>query len=148
VTDSLTDVAMVVVELALRQYLASPSAAPFDISVVPTDAPQQVVKVVKAEHVRQPRNAAPQKSGETYAELLAQVPELSGLGVLFASSKPVELTESETEYTVSCIKHVFPEHVVFQVRINSLCSLLVVAWRFACNYAPFSDLCVLDDPVV
>ena len=26
----------------------------------------------------------------------------------------MELTESETEYTVSCIKHVFPGHVVLQ----------------------------------
>ena len=37
-----------------------------------------------------------------------------GLGPLFRSSQPVELTESETEYTVSVIKHVFPTHVVLQ----------------------------------
>jgi coatomer subunit gamma len=109
------------IEIALRQYLAAPSAQPFDLAVVPTDAPQQVVKT-KAEHTRQSRAAAQKTAGgDTYAELLAQVPELAGLGALFSSSKPVELTESETEYTVSCVKHVYPEHVVFQVGIGRGC---------------------------
>ena len=41
------------------------------------------------------------------------VPELQqlNLGPLCKSSQPAELTESETEYTVVCIKHVFPGHV-------------------------------------
>merc|ERR1712112_180589 len=37
------------------------------------------------------------------------------LGPLFKSSQPVELTESETEYVVQCIKHVYPEHIVLQL---------------------------------
>ncbi len=48
---------------------------------------------------------------------MAAVPELAGLGPLFKSSvKPVDLTESETEYHVQCIKHTFQDHIVFQVR--------------------------------
>ena len=44
------------------------------------------------------------------------MPELSNLGNLFKSSSlPTELTESETEYVVRCVKHVFPQHIVFQV---------------------------------
>ena len=30
------------------------------------------------------------------------------------SSPPVELTEAETEYSVSVVKHIYPAHVVFQ----------------------------------
>jgi len=49
-------------------------------------------------------------------EQLALVPRLANLGPLFKSSNsPVELTESETEYIVRCVKHTFPHHVVFQV---------------------------------
>ena len=52
---------------------------------------------------------------ETYAEKLRNVPELMAFGPLFRSSEPVELTESETEYVVRCIKHTFPQHLVLQV---------------------------------
>lgn len=53
---------------------------------------------------------------EVYAEQLAAIPEFAKLGPLFKSSaKPLELTESETEYVVNCVKHVFNDHIVFQV---------------------------------
>ena len=66
-----------------------------------------------------------------YAQQLADVPELAGYGpVLNSTSKPVQLTETETEYQVTCVKHIFQEHVVFQVRLelcyssraNGICS--------------------------
>lgn len=50
-------------------------------------------------------------------EQLAAIPEFAHLGNLFKSSeKAVELTESETEYVVCCIKHTFQQHIVFQVQ--------------------------------
>ena len=52
----------------------------------------------------------------TFAEQLAALPKLANLGPLFKSSNtPIELTESETEYVVRCVKHTFPHHIVFQV---------------------------------
>lgn len=51
---------------------------------------------------------------ETYAEKLKNVPELAALGPPFHSSPPVDLTESETEYLVRCIKHVYERHLVLQ----------------------------------
>ncbi|KAJ3331477.1 Coatomer subunit gamma-2 [Blyttiomyces sp. JEL0837] len=54
-----------------------------------------------------------QKSGG-YAAAMERIPQLALLGNLFKSSKPVELTESETEYVVTVVKHVFPKHFVFQ----------------------------------
>jgi hypothetical protein len=53
---------------------------------------------------------------ESYGEKLHNVPELMAFGPLFRSSEPVELTESETEYVVRCIKHSFPQHLVLQVQ--------------------------------
>lgn len=51
-----------------------------------------------------------------YQQQLAEVPELSSYGpVLNSSAKPAQLTENETEYQVSCVKHIFKEHIVFQV---------------------------------
>ncbi len=43
------------------------------------------------------------------------MPELATYGAILNSSKPVPLTENETEYQVSCVKHIFREHIVFQV---------------------------------
>jgi coatomer protein complex subunit gamma len=50
-----------------------------------------------------------------YAATLASLPQFATFGPLFKSSKVVELTESETEYVVNAVKHIFAEHIVFQV---------------------------------
>ena len=51
-----------------------------------------------------------------YASQLADVPEFASYGpVLHSSIKPTQLTESETEYQASSVKHIFKEHIVFQV---------------------------------
>jgi coatomer protein complex subunit gamma len=68
----------------------------------------------KASATPPPPTAAEAQSA--YADQLASIPELSSYGpVLNSSSKPAQLTESETEYQVTCVKHIFKEHIVFQV---------------------------------
>lgn len=55
-----------------------------------------------------------------YASQLASVPELASYGpVLRSTSKPIALTESETEYVVTLVKHVYKEHVVFQFNVSN-----------------------------
>ncbi|CAG8496755.1 5008_t:CDS:10 [Ambispora leptoticha] len=55
-----------------------------------------------------------------YARKLAAIPEFASYGELFTSSnKPIDLTESETEYVVSCVKHIFKEHIIFQFNITN-----------------------------
>ncbi|KAI8884905.1 Coatomer, gamma subunit [Backusella circina FSU 941] len=49
-----------------------------------------------------------------YADALKAIPEIAAFGTLFKSSDAIAITESETEYTVSCIKHTFAKHIVFQ----------------------------------
>ncbi|KAF7259507.1 hypothetical protein EG68_02792 [Paragonimus skrjabini miyazakii] len=54
------------------------------------------------------------RSPQRYADQLAAVPQLAGLGPLFKSSDPVELSEADTEYVVTCVKHMFTKHLVLQ----------------------------------
>jgi coatomer protein complex subunit gamma len=61
-------------------------------------------------------------------EQLSAVPEFAHLGPTFKSSSPVDLTESEVEYVVRCIKHVFSHYVVFQVN-HSLCFSIIFFFR-------------------
>jgi coatomer protein complex subunit gamma len=73
--------------------------------------------------VKPPTTKASAKSGEEaaavaaqkYAEELQKIPELAAYGSVLKSSSPVALTESETEYVVQVIKHVFKDdNVVLQ----------------------------------
>lgn len=101
-------VSIVGLERALHRYTMEPSEAPFDMRAVPTQATEEKKPEMQT-------RAAPAASRQdVFAEQLAAISELSGLGPLFKSSQMIELTESETEYVVRCIKHTFANHIVFQ----------------------------------
>lgn len=104
-------------ERALHQYTLNPSEAPFDIKSVPLAAvvTEEPKAVPEGMITTRPEPKVTVTREETYAEKLQAVPELAVLGAPFHSSEPVELTESETEYVVCCIKHTFQDHLVFQV---------------------------------
>ncbi len=52
-------------------------------------------------------------------ELLNSIPELKALGERWKYSAPVEITESDTDYVVTAIKHIYPQHVVFQFNVTN-----------------------------
>lgn len=54
-----------------------------------------------------------------YLELLNSIPELAELGEIFFSTDSIDLTEQESEYFVSCVKHIYPEHVVLQFNVQN-----------------------------
>lgn len=55
-----------------------------------------------------------------YSAELSSIPQLSSYGPLLKSTpKPVELTERETEYVVTAIKHVFSSHIVLQFNVTN-----------------------------
>ncbi|KAI9731129.1 MAG: coatomer subunit gamma [Cirrosporium novae-zelandiae] len=58
-------------------------------------------------------------AAQKYSQQLMQIPELKAYGSVLKSSVLVELTESETEYVVSAVKHVFKEHIVLQYDIKN-----------------------------
>ncbi|XP_031562648.1 coatomer subunit gamma-2-like [Actinia tenebrosa] len=117
-------VSIVGLERALHAYVKDTNhSIPFDLKTVPlatTSMQEQVIKAGKPvieTPAASTKPTAPVAAArqDVYATQLAAIPEFAKLGPLFRSSpKPAELTESETEYVVNCIKHVYTDHVVFQ----------------------------------
>nr|EAQ70953.1 hypothetical protein MGCH7_ch7g360 [Pyricularia oryzae 70-15] len=58
-------------------------------------------------------------AAQKYAQELMQIPEMKEFGSVLKSSPIVELTEAETEYVVSVVKHIFKEHIVLQFEVKN-----------------------------
>jgi coatomer protein complex subunit gamma len=56
---------------------------------------------------------------QKYTEIFSRIPEIEAFGPVLKSSQIVALTESETEYVVSAVKHVFKDHFVVQYDIKN-----------------------------
>ncbi|GJJ76910.1 coatomer subunit gamma [Entomortierella parvispora] len=139
--------ALAYLERQLLNYVSNPELAdtPFDLSAVPKisrqDEQERGAQDLGITQSLGARTSTPPQSGSAsngsgarpavsttpsldqqaaYAQQLAEIREFASFGPLFKSTaKPVELTESETEYVVSCVKHVFAHHVVFQFNIKN-----------------------------
>ncbi|KAG8534362.1 uncharacterized protein KY384_001207 [Bacidia gigantensis] len=116
-------------------------ATAFDISTIPVVSHEQALaeertkKLTSATPTLKAPSTGPKKgpqvngtadktesllaAAQKHSEALLQIPELRAHGALLRSSQPVELTESETEYVVSVIKHIFKDHVVLQYEIKN-----------------------------
>ena len=113
-------------------------ATAFDVSSIPVVTQEQALaeertkKLTTATPTLKAPSAGPPKgkangvaeaataaATQKYAEQLMQIPELKAYGNLLKSSVPVELTESETEYVVTAVKHIFKEHIVLQYDIKN-----------------------------
>ncbi|KAL4921019.1 adaptin N terminal region-domain-containing protein [Aspergillus aurantiobrunneus] len=114
-------------------------AAAFDVSTIPVVTQEQALaeertkKLTSATPTLKAPSTGPPKGGKAngvaeaataaatqkYAEQLMQIPELKAYGTLLKSSVPVELSESETEYVVTAVKHIFKEHIVLQYDIKN-----------------------------
>ncbi|XP_075147641.1 coatomer subunit gamma-like [Haematobia irritans] len=105
---------LALLEKALVEHLNGDCNSGFDLSIVPKAA---IVKEDIKDEAMLVSNAprAPKITREEEsAARLAQLPGIHALGPIHRTAPAIQLTESETEYTVSCIKHIFPNHVVFQ----------------------------------
>jgi len=118
-------------ERSLYEYYTKQShETPFNISQIPkiSKAQQdseellskQSLQIEKSLQPTETKSSAPSiqaKKGtsfEQFMSTLSSLPQFQNLGSLFKSSKPIQLSESETEYVVSCIKHIFDNGIVFQ----------------------------------
>lgn len=116
-----------ILEYGLNQY--KPTAEkPFSLDELPQDLPQQKLEVSKGSKlstdydVESPKRLSlesPQTGQGFYPKIFQTIPQLAKLGKPFKSCKPVELTEQETEYVVSCVKHIFAQHIVFQFNVTN-----------------------------
>ncbi|EEB14189.1 Coatomer subunit gamma-2, putative [Pediculus humanus corporis] len=106
-------------EKALNQYVLGTCDEPFDMSSVPLPAEEDTTtKNKQANDTMFVPPVAPKVAvsrEESFAEKLAEIEELKDIpGPLYKSSDSVELTESETEYVIKCVKHSFLNHLVLQ----------------------------------
>ncbi|KAK5998852.1 putative coatomer subunit gamma [Cladobotryum mycophilum] len=112
---------------------------PFDIAKIPVvtreqaDAEDRTKKLTATTPTLKTPKAGPTKAPATgaeaaatasaeaqrYAEELLQIPEMQEFGSVLKSSSVVELTEAETEYVVTLVKHVFKEHIVLQYEVKN-----------------------------
>ncbi|KAL9716375.1 coatomer subunit gamma [Leucoagaricus gongylophorus] len=122
-------------ETKLVAYVKDPNAAAqyFDVSIVPKISRAQAAQEASRPNIldmvgvptpkkAQEAPAAPSTAEQqsAYIRQLAEVPEFAEYGpVLNSSAKAVQLTESETEYQVTCVKHIFKEHIVFQFNVSN-----------------------------
>ncbi|XP_054002190.1 coatomer subunit gamma [Hylaeus anthracinus] len=115
-------------ERALRNYMRTPMEDPFDISQIPpAQAAEEPAQVEVHSTVKQQQPRLTRE--ESFMEKLSQIPHLAMViheSSLLKSSPVFELTESETEYNVKCIKHTFSELLVLQFDcVNTLCDQLL-----------------------
>ena len=124
-------------ENSLVSYLndGTSHAEAFDVAAVPKVSREQAQAEVTSrpsalEAIASTSAAAPERGTPTpanaaetqssYAAQLAAIPDMADFGpVLKSSAKPIQLTESETEYAVTAVKHVFKDHIVFQFNVTN-----------------------------
>ncbi|KAG5979531.1 hypothetical protein E4U55_005066 [Claviceps digitariae] len=132
-----------VFEHQLVMYVTSEDQAafkdPFDISSIPivtreqADAEDRTKKLTATTPSLKAPKVGPAKApaggaeaaasasaqAQRYAEELMQIPEMREFGNVLKSSPLVELTEAETEYVVTLVKHIFKEHIVLQYEVKN-----------------------------
>ncbi|KAK4649586.1 coatomer subunit gamma [Podospora bellae-mahoneyi] len=111
----------------------------FDVSKIPivtreqADAEDRTKKLTATTPSLKPPKTGPTKAApsaadaaasatataQKYAQELLAIPELKEFGPVLKSSPVVELTEAETEYVVSVVKHIFKEHIVLQYEVKN-----------------------------
>lgn len=109
---------------------------PFDISTVPVVTREQALaedrtrKLTSATPTMQTpaASAAPAAAtaatthtanSQRYTEQLQAIPEIAAFGGVLKSSNVVELTETNNEYVVSAVKHIFKYHLVLQFDVRN-----------------------------
>uniref|UniRef100_A0A915PFL8 Coatomer subunit gamma n=1 Tax=Setaria digitata TaxID=48799 RepID=A0A915PFL8_9BILA len=112
-------------ERALEQYVTNGEYdKPFDLKIVPISTlPLTMTEVKKpslaAETILEKKEEKKASRQDIYAEQLSAIPPFASLGPLFKSSQSISLTDEVTEYNVSCVKHIFSQHIVLQFDCNN-----------------------------
>lgn len=53
------------------------------------------------------------------SSVIYSIPEFSSFGKVFRSCTPIPLTEAESEYVVTCIKHILDQHIILQFVVQN-----------------------------
>eukprot|EP00002_Diphylleia_rotans_P031974 TRINITY_DN6672_c0_g2_i1.p1 TRINITY_DN6672_c0_g2~~TRINITY_DN6672_c0_g2_i1.p1 ORF type:complete len:850 (+),score=187.47 TRINITY_DN6672_c0_g2_i1:58-2607(+) len=118
-------------EAKLVEYLKKPTQAPFHMASaigadihVPVSEKKAATGFAPAAVVAQEKRT--ESATDSYGAQLRAIPQFAALGKLCHSTRPVELTESETEYVVNCVKHFFTNHIVFQFNVTNTLNSVVL----------------------
>ena len=95
-------------ERSLQSYLQSGTEEPFSMKTVPVMAVKEEPEKKVAAKKKEPNKQ------DIYAEEISRIPEFAQLGPLFKSSIEQKLTEAETEYQISVVKHTFGRNILLQ----------------------------------
>ncbi|XP_026474774.1 coatomer subunit gamma isoform X1 [Ctenocephalides felis] len=134
-----SQLSLVSLERALLEYLMTPCVEPFDLKTVPISAAPTVEhnNIANEGMIITNLPAPVATREEVFNEKLSGIPGIAKLGPLFKSTPPIQLTENETEYTVSCIKHCYTSHIVLQFDcVNTLSDQLLENVRVHLELAP------------
>lgn len=112
----LTTIPVVTHEQALAEERTKKLTSATPTLKAPSEGPKKGAQTNGTGESAASKNAA---AAQMHAQALQQIPELKAHGAPLHSSLPVELTESETEYVVSVIKHIYKEHLVLQYEIKN-----------------------------
>eukprot|EP00008_Paramoeba_atlantica_P003023 CAMPEP_0201488630 /NCGR_PEP_ID=MMETSP0151_2-20130828/19280_1 /ASSEMBLY_ACC=CAM_ASM_000257 /TAXON_ID=200890 /ORGANISM="Paramoeba atlantica, Strain 621/1 / CCAP 1560/9" /LENGTH=840 /DNA_ID=CAMNT_0047873957 /DNA_START=183 /DNA_END=2702 /DNA_ORIENTATION=+ len=108
-------------ERSLLDYQHSGFENPFDIdaaiSMAIADRPVRLAQESAQKASSSSSSSSFSSDAPSATSRLAAIPEFALYGKVFKSSNPVKLSEDETEYTVSCIKHMFAKHIVFEFQV-------------------------------
>ncbi|KAF6209601.1 hypothetical protein GE061_015349 [Apolygus lucorum] len=123
-------VCLVSLEKSLAQQVHDKVPTKFDLKSVPPAPVVSTTEDTAKETIPEgsissaPNRIVPvQSTVSSYAEKLQGVPGLQSIpGTLFHVSEPIELTESETEYVVTCTKLTYPHHLVLQFECKNTLS--------------------------
>eukprot|EP01024_Parvocaulis_polyphysoides_P052832 TRINITY_DN5241_c0_g1_i1.p1 TRINITY_DN5241_c0_g1~~TRINITY_DN5241_c0_g1_i1.p1 ORF type:complete len:543 (+),score=101.51 TRINITY_DN5241_c0_g1_i1:1-1629(+) len=127
-------------EKALKDYLTGDTSSPFDLMSVPTEVAEEPIKAKKGGAAVLPSRPEPVTGVQEYADMLKSVPQLAHLGKPFKTCPPIQLTEEETEYNISVVKHIFPDHIVLQYNCTN-----TVAEQVLENVSVLVDLAEAED---
>eukprot|EP00211_Chloroparvula_japonica_P005089 CAMPEP_0119121846 /NCGR_PEP_ID=MMETSP1310-20130426/2284_1 /TAXON_ID=464262 /ORGANISM="Genus nov. species nov., Strain RCC2339" /LENGTH=885 /DNA_ID=CAMNT_0007111427 /DNA_START=147 /DNA_END=2804 /DNA_ORIENTATION=- len=103
-------------EASLLDYQGTACDHPFDLDTAISMAISERPARAALEKRDQERDHFAPLAGTSSAleSQVAAVPEFAQYGKVFKSCPPWRLTEDTVEYTVSCVKHIFAQHVVFE----------------------------------
>jgi len=149
-------VPLVALETSVKSYMQDARDEPFSIAQVTVDpellkrerkaaaqsAQQQIATGSAPVEAASPsRPAASSLATQNEADLLSKLPQFLHVGDRFSSSKKVALSEAGTEYEVSCVKHVYANHILLQFHLNNtLEDQLLQGVSVALDYAAMPGL--------
>lgn len=93
--------------------------------------------------------AAAAAASQKYAQQLQQIPEIAAYGGVLKSSQIVELTESETEYVVTAVKHIFKDNIVLQFDVkNTLPDTVLTDVSIVCTPSEDAEVPLEEDFII